>query len=240
MPASGESLRKQEGHPGLHLSEHEPHLAPVVHYDCIFGGSTTSLTLPHERFPICMTADAVENAHATTVLGVRHNGQIALGSDGQATMGETVMKTKAEKVRSLYNDEILAGFAGSTADAFTLFERFEGKLQEYGGNVTRAAVELAKDWRTDKYLRRLEALLAVASGKRLLLISGAGDVIEPDDNILAIGSGGSFALAATRALLPHADDLTAREVVEQGLSIAADICIYTNHNQTIMDIDAED
>jgi ATP-dependent HslUV protease subunit HslV len=178
--------------------------------------------------------------HATTVLGVRHNGRIALGSDGQATMGETVMKHKAEKVRSLYGGEILAGFAGSTADAFTLFERFEEKLQEYGGNLTRAAVELAKEWRTDRYLRRLEALLAVASPRRLLLISGSGDVIEPDDNILAIGSGGAYALAATRALLQHSHDLSARDVVSQGLSIAADICIYTNQNQTILDLACDD
>lgn len=181
-----------------------------------------------------------DSPHATTVLGVRHNGMIALGSDGQATMGETVMKHKAEKVRMLYDDDILAGFAGSTADAFTLFERFEEKLQEYGGNITRSAVELAKDWRTDKYLRKLEALLAVASSRRLLLISGAGDVIEPDDDIIAIGSGGSYALAATRALLQTENDLTAREIVEKGLSIAADICIYTNHNQTILEIEAEE
>jgi ATP-dependent HslUV protease subunit HslV len=180
-----------------------------------------------------------DNLHATTVLGVRHNGQIALGSDGQATMNDTVVKHKAEKVRSLYDHDILAGFAGSTADAFTLFERFEEKLQEYGGNVARSAVELAKDWRTDKYLRRLEALLAVASPRELLLISGAGDVIEPDDDILAIGSGGSFALAASRALLQNGTDLSAREVVESGLSIAADICIYTNHNRTILDIAAD-
>lgn len=186
-----------------------------------------------------MTTDA-ESPHATTVLGVRHNGTIALGSDGQATMGETVMKHEAEKVRSLYDDEILAGFAGSTADALTLFERFEDKLQEYGGNVARAAVELAKDWRTDKFLRKLEALLAVGSARELLLISGAGDVIEPDDDIVAIGSGGSYALAATRALLKNGDeDLSAREIVESGLSVAADICIYTNHNQTILEIEAE-
>jgi ATP-dependent HslUV protease subunit HslV len=178
--------------------------------------------------------------HGTTVLGVRHNGTIALGSDGQATMGETVMKHKAEKVRSLYDGEIIAGFAGSTADAFTLFERFEEKLQEYGGNVTRSAVELAKDWRTDKYLRKLEALLAVASSRRLLLISGAGDVIEPDDDIVSIGSGGPYALAATRALLDNGPDLTARQIVEKGLSIAADICIYTNHNQTILEIEADE
>ena len=185
-----------------------------------------------------MTAET-DSSHATTVLGVRHDGQIALGSDGQATMDETVVKHKAEKVRSLYDGEIIAGFAGSTADAFTLFERFEDKLQEYGGNVARAAVELAKEWRTDKYLRRLEALLAVASPRELLLISGAGDVIEPDDDIIAIGSGGSFALAASRALLRNGGNLSARDIVENGLSIAADICIYTNHNRTILDIDAE-
>lgn len=177
--------------------------------------------------------------HGTTVLGVRHNGQIAMGSDGQATMGETVMKHKAEKVRTLYNDEILAGFAGSTADAFTLFERFEEKLEEYGGNVTRAAVELAKDWRTDRYLRKLEALLAVASGDRLLVLSGSGDVIEPDDDVLAIGSGGSFALAAVRAMKKHAPDLDAHTLVEEGLRQAADICIYTNHNRTILDLAAD-
>ena len=174
--------------------------------------------------------------HATTVLGVRHNGQVALGSDGQATMGNTVMKHKAQKVRALHGGKILAGFAGSTADAFTLFERFEEKLQQYGGNVTRAAVELAKDWRTDRYLRRLEALLAVASEERLLLISGTGDVIEPDDDIVAIGSGGSFALAATRALVKYGDNLSAREIVEEGLSIAADICIYTNHHINILEL----
>ena len=177
--------------------------------------------------------------HATTVLGVRRGGRVALGSDGQATMGETVMKHKAEKVRSLYSGEILAGFAGSTADAFTLFERFEEKLQQYGGNVTRSAVELAKDWRTDRYLRKLEALLAVASPERLLLISGQGDVIEPDDDILAIGSGGAYALAAARALLHCSPDLTAREVVEEGLSIAADICIYTNDHLTILELGEE-
>ena len=155
-------------------------------------------------------------------------------------MGETVMKHKAEKVRSLYNEKILAGFAGSTADAFTLFERFEEKLQQYGGNLTRGAVELAKDWRTDRYLRKLEALLAVASPERLLLISGQGDVIEPDDDILAIGSGGPYALAAARALLKRNPDLSAREVVEEALTIAADICIYTNSNLTILEMDDEE
>lgn len=178
--------------------------------------------------------------HATTVLGVRRGGRVVLGSDGQATMGETIMKHKSEKVRRLYSGKILAGFAGSTADAFTLFERFEGKLQEYGGNLTRAAVELGKDWRTDRYLRKLEALLAVASRERLLLISGQGDVIEPDDDILAIGSGGPFALAAARALLRQNPDLSARTVVEESLNIAAEICIYTNENLTIIELDADE
>ena len=178
--------------------------------------------------------------HATTVLGVRHNGRVVLGSDGQATMKDTVLKHSAQKVRPLFGGKILAGFAGATADAFTLFERFEEKLQKYGGNTTRAAVELAKDWRTDRYLRRLEALLAVAAADRLLLISGTGDVIEPDDDILAIGSGAPYALAATRALLKHGRELSAREIVEEGLHIAADICIYTNHNLTILELDAKE
>lgn len=167
-----------------------------------------------------------------------HQGTVALGSDGQATLGNTVMKHNARKVRSLFGGKILAGFAGSTADAFTLFERFENKLQQFGGNITRAAVELAKDWRTDRYLRRLEALLAVASSERLLLISGTGDVIEPDDNIVSIGSGGPFALAAARAMLKHANTLTAEEIVQESLSIAADICIYTNHHITTLRLDA--
>jgi ATP-dependent HslUV protease, peptidase subunit HslV len=176
--------------------------------------------------------------HATTVVGVRYAGKVALGSDGQATMGNTVMKHRAQKVRTLYNGKILAGFAGATADAFTLFERFEDKLQQYGGNVTRAAVELAKDWRTDRYLRRLEALLAVAAPERLLLISGNGDVIEPDDDIVAIGSGGAYALAAARAMLRFGSDLQARTVVEESLRIASEICIYTNEHLTVMEIDS--
>ena len=176
--------------------------------------------------------------HATTVLGVIHDGRVALGSDGQATMGDTVMKHNAKKVRALHGGKILAGFAGSTADAFTLFERFEAKLEQFRGNTLRAAVELAKDWRTDRYLRRLEALLAVAAPDRLLLVSGTGDVIEPDDNVLAIGSGGSYALAAARAMVKHGQGLSARDIVEDGLSIAADICIYTNHNRTILELDA--
>jgi len=176
---------------------------------------------------------------STTVLGVRKDGTVALGSDGQATMKDTVLKHKVQKVRMLYNGKILAGFAGATADAFTLFERFEEKLQQYGGNTTRAAVELAKDWRTDRYLRRLEALLAVASADRLLLISGTGDVIEPDDDIVAIGSGAPYALAAARALTKHAPGLSAREIVEEALHLAADICVYTNHHLTIHELGAQ-
>jgi ATP-dependent HslUV protease subunit HslV len=176
--------------------------------------------------------------HGTTVVGVRHGGRVVLGSDGQATMGDTVMKHHAQKVRLLYNGKILSGFAGATADAFTLYERFEEKLEQYGGNLTRAAVELAKDWRTDRFLRRLEALLAVASPDRLLVISGTGDVIEPDDDIVSIGSGGPYALAAARAMIKHAGGLTAREIVEEALHIAADICVYTNHELTVLEIEA--
>jgi len=152
-------------------------------------------------------------------------------------MGHTVMKHSAQKVRSLYGGAILAGFAGATADAFTLFERFEEKLQQYGGNLTRSAVELAKDWRTDRYLRKLEALLAVAAKDQLLLISGTGDVIEPDDDIISIGSGGPYALAAARALMRHAPDTDARSIVEQSLTIAAEICIYSNDRLTILELE---
>lgn len=186
-----------------------------------------------------MSNDRFPFTHATTVLGVRHNGKVALGSDGQATMKDTVMKHNAQKVRTLYDGKILVGFAGATADAFTLFERFEEKLQQYSGNVTRGAVELAKDWRTDRYLRRLEALLAVGSSDRLLLISGTGDVIEPDDEIVSIGSGGPYALAAARATLKYANQMSAKEIVENSLQIAADICIYTNDHITVLEIDAE-
>ena len=178
--------------------------------------------------------------HATTVVGLIRDGKVVIGADGQATMGNAVMKHNVRKVRALYDGKVLAGFAGSTGDAFTLFERFEAKLQQYGGNLLRAAVELAKDWRTDRFLRRLEALMIVASADRLLLISGDGNVIEPDDNVLAIGSGGSFALAAARALLKHGGDLSNREVVEESLRIAADICIYTNHNITVMELGEPD
>lgn len=186
-----------------------------------------------------LNTDYSSSIRSTTVIGIRHNGRVVLGSDGQATMGNIIMKHSARKVRRLFNDRILAGFAGATADAFTLFERFEEKLEKYGGQLTRSAVELAKDWRTDRYLRRLEALLAVASDDRLLLISGTGDVIEPDDDILAIGSGGPYALAAARAMKNHSPDLSAREIVEESLRIAAGICVYTNENITILELDAK-
>ncbi|HKL15844.1 MAG TPA: ATP-dependent protease subunit HslV [Balneolaceae bacterium] len=178
-----------------------------------------------------------DNLHATTVLGVMHNGSVAIGGDGQATLDKTVMKSTVKKVRKLQDGSILAGFAGSTADAFTLFERFDEKLKSYSGQLQRAAVELAKEWRKDKYLQKLEALLVVMDKDTCLIISGQGDVIEPDDQILAIGSGGSFALAAARALKTEAPNLTAREIVEKSLNIAADICIYTNHNLTILELE---
>jgi ATP-dependent HslUV protease subunit HslV len=167
--------------------------------------------------------------HATTILCVRKNGEVALAGDGQVTMGNTVMKHTARKIRRLYDNQILAGFAGSTADAFTLFEKFDGKLQEYRGNLSRAAVALAKDWRTDRMLRRLEALLIVADRETTLVISGAGDVIEPDDGIAAIGSGGPYALAAARALAGYSD-LPVQRIAEEAMQIAAGICIYTNTN----------
>jgi len=169
--------------------------------------------------------------HSTTILAVRRDGKLALGGDGQVTLGNTVMKGNARKVRRLFDDKVLAGFAGGTADAFTLFERFEGKLQKFG-NLTRAAIELAKDWRSDRYLRRLEALLLVGDPTHLYVISGNGDVIEPDQPLAAIGSGGPYAQAAARALYENSS-LSAREVVEKALGIAADICIYTNRNLTI-------
>ena len=169
--------------------------------------------------------------HGTTILAVRRNGAVAMGGDGQVTLGNTVMKGNARKVRRLYGDKVLAGFAGGTADAFTLFERFEGKLEKYG-NLTRAAIELAKDWRSDRYLRRLEALLLVGDRDKLFLVSGNGDVIEPEHDAAAIGSGGAFALAAARALV-ESSDLDARTIVERALNIAADICIYTNRNLVV-------
>ncbi|MFK8027519.1 MAG: ATP-dependent protease subunit HslV [Gammaproteobacteria bacterium] len=171
----------------------------------------------------------------TTIVSVRREGQVVLGGDGQVTLGNTVMKGNAKKVRRLYNDQVIAGFAGGTADAFTLFERFEGKLEKHGGHLTRSAVELAKDWRTDRMLRRLEALLAVADETTSLVISGNGDVIEPEDSLIAIGSGGPFAQAAARALLDHSQ-LSAREIVDNALSIASSICIYTNNNVAVEEL----
>ncbi len=174
--------------------------------------------------------------HATTVVGIIHNGKAAIGSDGQATFDKTVMKSTVKKVRKIGQGTILAGFAGSTADAFTLFERYEEKLSAYNENMQRAAVELAKDWRKDKYLQKLEALLVVMNNDHALIISGQGDVIEPDDNIVCIGSGGSYALSAARVMVKHAPDLSARDMVEESLRIAADIDIYTNHNRTILEL----
>ena len=172
--------------------------------------------------------------YATTILAVRRNGQVALGGDGQVTVGETVMKSNAMKVRALRGGKLLAGFAGAAADAFTLFEKFEEKLERYPGNLPRAVVELAKDWRSDRVLRRLEALLAVTDRETGFVISGTGDVIEPDDGILAIGSGGSYALAAARALV-SATDLPPADIVRRGLGIAGEICIYTNTNITVLE-----
>ena len=174
---------------------------------------------------------------STTILSVRRNGAVAMGSDGQVTVGTTVMKANARKVRRLYHDKILAGFAGATADAFTLFEKFDAKLEEYRGNLTRAAVELSKDWRTDRVLRRLEALLAVADATQSFILSGTGDVIEPEDGILAIGSGGPYALAAARALMAHSA-LEPKTIVEEAMSIAGGIDIYTNREIMIEELRA--
>ena len=172
--------------------------------------------------------------YGTTILAVRRDGRVALGGDGQVTLGQSVMKSNARKVRRLYGDKVLAGFAGGTADAFTLFERFEAKLEKFG-NLTRAAIELAKDWRSDRSLRRLEALLCVADLESMYVISGNGDVIEPEHDLIAIGSGGGFAQAAAQALI-GATELSARDIVERSLQIAADICIYTNRNLTIEEL----
>ncbi len=173
--------------------------------------------------------------HATTVLGVRHQGRTVLASDGQVTLGHTVMKESARKVRRLYHDRVLAGFAGSAADSFALFGRFESKLEEYRGNLSRAAVELARDWRTDRYLRRLEAMLIVMDQQTTLLLSGTGDLIEPDDGVVGVGSGGAFAVAAARALVRHSP-LGARAIVEESMRIAAGLCIYTNAQLTIEEL----
>ncbi len=174
-------------------------------------------------------------AHGTTILCVRRGSEVALGGDGQVTLGNTVLKSNARKVRRLYKDQVLAGFAGGTADAFTLFERFEAKLEKHQGHLTRAAVELAKDWRTDRILRRLEALLAIADQTTSLILTGQGDVVEPENGLIAIGSGGPFAQAAARALLDNTE-LGARDIVERALNIAADICIYTNRNLSIEEL----
>jgi ATP-dependent HslUV protease subunit HslV len=174
----------------------------------------------------------MEQFHGTTILSVRRGASVALGGDGQVTLGNVVVKAGAKKVRRLHHEKILAGFAGGTADAFTLFERFEAKLEKHQGNLMRSAVELAKDWRTDRILRRLEAMLAVADREHSLIITGAGDVLEPEHGIVAIGSGGPYAQSAARALLDHTD-LSAREIVDKALAIAADLCIYTNQQRTI-------
>lgn len=178
----------------------------------------------------------MEQFRGTTILSVRRNGKVVIGGDGQVSMGNTVMKGNARKVRRLYHNKVIAGFAGGTADAFTLFERFEGKLEKHQGHLVRSAVEMAKDWRTDRILRRLEALLCVADKEASLIITGNGDVVEPEDYLMAIGSGGPFAQSAARALLDNTD-LSARDIVEKGLNIAADICIYTNHNLVIEELD---
>jgi ATP-dependent HslUV protease subunit HslV len=172
---------------------------------------------------------------ATTVLAVRHHDKVVLASDGQVTLGQTVVKHQAKKVRRLYHDRVLAGFAGSAADGFGLFSRFEGKLEEHRGNLERAAVELARDWRTDRILRRLEAMLLVADARVTYLLSGTGDLIEPDDGVMGIGSGGPFAMAAARALVQHST-LDARAIVEAAMGIAADICIYTNHRLVLEEL----
>jgi len=178
----------------------------------------------------------VEQYRGTTILSVRRGNQVVIGGDGQVSLGNTIMKGNARKVRRLYREQVIAGFAGGTADAFTLFERFEAKLETHSGQLVRAAVELAKDWRTDRALRRLEALLAVADKDASLIITGNGDVIQPEDDLIAIGSGGAFAQAAARALLENTE-LAAADIVEKGLRIAGDICVYTNHNFTIEALD---
>ena len=182
---------------------------------------------------------SIPTFHATTILAVRRDGKVALGGDGQVTTGDIVAKSSAVKVRKLREGRVLAGFAGSVADAFTLFEKFEEKMERYPGNLSRAAVELAKDWRSDRYLRRLEALLAVADHEHLYMLSGTGDVIEPDDDIVAIGSGGAYALSAARALKDHST-LSAPEIVRKALEIAGEICIYTNRNITVLELGAGD
>jgi len=180
----------------------------------------------------------MEQYRGTTIVSYRRNGQVVIGGDGQVSLGNTIMKGNARKVRRLYNDKVIAGFAGGTADAFTLFERFEAKLEKHQGNLTRSALELAKDWRTDRMMRRLEALLAVADSETSLIITGNGDVIEPEDGLMAIGSGGPFAQSAATALFQNTE-LSARDIVEKSLNIAADICIYTNRNLTIETLESD-
>lgn len=182
-----------------------------------------------------MDIQSTRQIRSTTVLGLIRNGRAVIGADGQVTVGQTVMKQHARKIRKMYNGEVLTGFAGSASDALTLSEKFEEKLEQYRGNFERAAVELARDWRSDKYLRRLEALLAVISRDKALILSGTGDIIEPDDGIVAIGSGGSYALAAARMLVQHTT-MQADEIVHEALAAAADICIYTNHNILIEEL----
>ena len=180
----------------------------------------------------------MEQFRGTTILSVRRNGKVVIGGDGQVSMANTILKGNARKVRRLYGDKVIAGFAGGTADAFTLFERFEGKLEKHSGNLVRAAVEMAKDWRTDKVLRRLEALLTVADSKASLILTGNGDVIEPENYLMAIGSGGPFAQAAAKALLENTK-FNAKKIVEKGLQIASEICVYTNSTFTIEELDSE-
>jgi len=182
-----------------------------------------------------MTGEREPAARGTTILSVRHRGQVAIAGDGQVSFGEMVMKHTARKVRRMYNDKVIAGFAGAAADAFALFTKFEAKLDEFNGNLPRAAVELAKDWRMDRALRRLEALLAVADREHSLIISGTGDVIEPDDGIIGIGSGGGYAAAAARALVKHSN-LSAREITEEAMRIAASLCVYTNDQISIEEL----
>ena len=191
-------------------------------------------TPPSPKYPGNRKAD-LEQYRGTTILSVRRNNKVVIGGDGQVSLGNTIMKGNARKVRRLHNDQVIAGFAGGTADAFTLFERFEAKLEQHSGQLVRAAVELAKDWRTDRMLRRLEALLAVADRNASLIITGNGDVIEPEQDLIAIGSGGPYAQSAARALLENTD-MDARQIVEKGLEIAGDVCIYTNHNRTIEEL----
>jgi len=188
---------------------------------------------------VLISEKTLEQFRGTTIVSVRRNGRVVIGGDGQVSMGNTIMKGYARKVRRLFGGIVIAGFAGATADAFTLFERFEGQLEKHRGNLTRAAVELAKDWRTDRALRRLEALLAIADAEASLIISGTGDVIEPEHDLIAIGSGGPFAQSAALALLENTE-LEARDIVEKSLGIAADICIYTNHNRTIEELETND